>query len=520
MNIPENEASATGAPTADPHLLTDLEKRDLAIETQLTPGIVLSGGKFYLRLADSVDYKFKLANDREFRTQFARTCPPNIAPKYYDDDALLIPTDEITQRLAVVAHAEEHRFSAQQRTFDRHTSTLTHGYKMGYKGRFGVVEAMQDLNAEDWLRELFGGTDQALQGAYEWIASTHQRHVDRLAAALVLIGPPACGKSLFATCLAKTWGVSTPPQLSNALERFNGGLRSCPIWHADESLPKGLTPDRFRDLVQRREHEIELKGLEKQVLHGAPRIIVTLNQIDDFAIGVASGPDALRAVGDRLAVYQASDRVSDAARAVVQDGEARIDAIVGHLLWVQQNHEPQQQRFLGGGFGQDSTGMLTRTAAQQYPEVFEAVRAYALDPCSWENGYADSNVRRGIRFPLITKQQVLYVNCVALAERIGGRVTARDVRAALGQFFCNEADRAVRVGSFRAKYWELDADTLQSGLGVDLAPVLLGDTGTRTPEAFAKVRALALESYDDQPLTAETERLINSLDPDDTEVLH
>lgn len=238
-----------------------------------------------------------------------------------------------------------------------------------------------DARVDAWLRALAGPAYSQLAA---WIAACRQDRIDRLAAALVLVGSADIGKTLFARACAGLWGETEPPRADLLVSRFNADLKRCPIVLDEEATLIGsgqLSTKAFRDLIQRTERSLEPKGRERFQQLGALRLIVPCNGLGDLRFNDVSGPAVVDAVSDRLAIVDASDR-EGACRAPLASLRAPggwlvdLPRIVAHFAWLADTAALPDERFLG------STG---RTAAAQavlsshvarYAEVFEGLAAF------------------------------------------------------------------------------------------------------------------------------------------------
>jgi hypothetical protein len=195
-----------------------------------------------------------------------------------------------------------------------------------------------------------------------WIASCAQRHINRLSAALVLIGSADVGKSLFSCAVAGLWSAVTPPAASLLVKQFNGELTKCAIVCDEEAQlfgSKQLSTKRFRDLTQSTERSIELKGLETFTLRGALRVIVPCNEVSDLRFTDLGGPDIVTAVIDRLCVINCKPRALECKAALERlrlPGGWVCDRnrVTGHMAWLCETVELPAERFLGAGAGADS----------------------------------------------------------------------------------------------------------------------------------------------------------------------
>ncbi len=97
-----------------------------------------------------------------------------------------------------------------------------------------VIEPKFDHDVEAWLRAL--ARDEArLAALKEWITSTRQDAIRRLATCLLVIGPHTIGKTLLAIVSARLWGASSPVPLNHVVKQFNASMTRTPVVLDDEA---------------------------------------------------------------------------------------------------------------------------------------------------------------------------------------------------------------------------------------------------------------------------------------------
>lgn len=199
-----------------------------------------------------------------------------------------------------------------------------------------------------WL-ELLGG--QYLEHLHTWIAALTD--LDRVCAALVLIGPKSAGKSMLAHGLARLWSTRGPTPMSEAFNHFNGELMHNPLVLADEALPtdyKGRTlTTELREHIQARRRVINAKYQLQRTLLGATRNIIASNNDHILATNEDLSPYDLAAVAARYFTLRLDD--TPGAYLETQDtwGEGWVDndMIAEHALWLRDNHKwESQERFI------------------------------------------------------------------------------------------------------------------------------------------------------------------------------
>lgn len=419
--------------------------------------IIRANGDFYLRTPDRGTFDWKLTSALDLRTKMVNLFGRENATVVTHQDGEFVGAEKICEVYARVADRTIHDYTSPATTFDLLASTLRVGLPAA------TPRADYDPRIEHWLTELAGGTQEGRAELYDWIGSTTREYIHRPAAALVIVGARDAGKSLFMLALAATWGV-LPVKLANAIERFNGALLSSPFWHADERMPEEMTEACFREIVPERTRLVEPKGREKVELHGCGRLVFTLNSVDDLHVGAAKGADALDAVVGRIAFFDCSGRRRELLAA--QDtfrkpGSWDLDlpAMVGHMRWVQENHKPREQRFLGARL--DSTAaraVVLNQSTRQAEALLEALCEYLANPAAWECEYKPNGQYSfaGRAYPVVTQDGGLYI----WPSEICARLRLRDVRA-LEPILAHGRTR-IRFGLFQGSYRKVDLEKLVS----------------------------------------------------------
>jgi hypothetical protein len=375
------EPEIVAGPTAAE--LAGLDRRSLIVR--------VSDTSYLLRHPSAATYDLKVSSGNGLRVELQRRFVDAGLPlDLLDDKGAMLPNDDILRNYCMNAHAVVYDYSVSSTTFDQRSSLLRVGIAMGRLADLRVIEPEYNEAVELWLYTLAGGEDAALIDLYDWIASTDQQYINHPSTALVLQGPPSIGKTQFARGLAMTWGCSEPVDLAISLDRFNGALRSCPIWFADEAMPKDLDQATFRRLIQAQERQIEPKGQERYLLSGCSRNVFAVNDLRDIAISAnGANQDSIRATAARLSIYEACpERVCVAALLAIAGGEQVAErlAIARHLRSIQRDEKPKAQRFYGArtsAANEDgsekpsaATVHLLTGALQKFPLVANALAEY------------------------------------------------------------------------------------------------------------------------------------------------
>lgn len=430
--------------------------------------IVRADGVYYLRHPQQDVYALRLKDDPalklELRRQFGDS---NTVLNLIDTVGRPYPVENIMAWYGCNAHTVQKTFAIDGTRFEFNTATLSIGHSM-----LSPALAAFDDATHAWLTELAGGAEHVEQ-LYEWIAATDQRHIEKTAAAIAVVAKADTGKSLFARLLAMTWDSRNAVKLSNAVQQFNGSLQLCPIWHADEEMPKDLTGHDFRDLVASTDRLIEPKGKEKMQLIGAPRIVITVNEIDDIRLRGANGPDAVKAIADRFAIFYPTSRTSEALARLRLPGRQAVDKerMTRHLRWIQCEIAPSEQRFLGAQHGDSTEAELPilQAAMQLLPQLFELLESYLAEPNDLEKTYHTEDRQfstGGQRFPVMTQSGDIYVRPTELGKLLN--IDPTRIEYSLRPFLDGKESRQFCFGSYRGRYRRLNLDRLISATGADV----------------------------------------------------
>ncbi len=319
-----------------------------------------------------------------------------------------------------------------------------------------------DADADAWLRALAGAHYPRLEA---WLASCAQRYIDRLAACLVIVGPPSIGKSMIADACAATWGAAPPPMLL-MVRQFNGQLLDCPIVCDEEAQLFGsreLSTKAFRDMAQADERGVEKKHQERVALVGAQRYVVPCNELSDIRFADLGGGDVVRALEDRLLVIDAADRAATCHAALERlrlpdSFKVDLPRIAAHVAWIGATVDLPVERFVGAG-GAAGAAVL-RGHVREHEELFDTLDV-------WLDGV---DAGRG---PWYALDGALYVSRHDLATALEQRGRGWDlprVTRALEPF--GRGSMRVRVGGARPRVWAVDASALASAGACDASALV------------------------------------------------
>ncbi len=278
--------------------------------------------------------------------------------------------DEIATEYGTVAEDVQFDLRAQRSTFDPDTRVLTVA-----PCRLRNITPRFHPEIAEWLRLMTGDCHDV---ALTWIAAVTR--LDKICSALVLIGPPGCGKTLLAIGLSRLWSEHGPTTLAQAFANFNDSLLKSPLCFADEQLPKDFRgyaqTGQLREHVQAMVRPLKKKFLPDASLVGATRTIVAANSDAVFASKDVLTANDIEAIADRLLYVEAlvAGKTFLAGRDVSAWVES--DLIAEHALWLRDHHKwVPEGRFL---IARRTGGIGRRLAVQS--GIQSAV-------CEWLVGY-------------------------------------------------------------------------------------------------------------------------------------
>lgn len=417
--------------------------------------IILADGEYYLRRPDSQTYQWRLDSHEALRIELARQFgTANETVFTHDHEGKPLPIADLMLVYGSNAHNIVYDYSTAETTWDPTTSTLLIGTP------FASHDPQIDEDVHAWCEAIAGDN---IGDFYDWIAACKRECINNPAAALVIVGPRGAGKGVIATALAASWGAFPVP-LRNVITRFNGSILRCPIWHADEEMPQGMSDAVFRDVVQARERLVERKGQEMVPLRGCGRLIFTLNEADDMRLGGLEGGDAIEAVIDRITYYDIRERIDQIRaaldRLMLEPGRVDLARIVRHFRAVQLL-DPRPQRFLGApAQNRAAAQLIAAQVAGRADDVLEKLVDYLHNPKAWEDGYhIDARpYPTGDRYPVVTKELRLWVNPSELAIKMGLRPA--DVKRSIKPFVYARDEITFGNRRLRGRYWAIDIDRL------------------------------------------------------------
>jgi len=212
--------------------------------------------------------------------------------------------------------------------------------------------------------------------------------------------------------------------------------------------------------VPARSRLVEPKGREKVELRGCGRLVFSINSVHDLHIGTSQGPDAVDAVAGRIAFFDCSGRKEQILEAQERFRLPNYDLdmmlMVAHLRWVQVNHSPRPQRFLGARLNNTAArALVLQQSVRNLEGLLDGIAEYLHDPYAWEKDYRPTSgyVLPGRAFPLVVQGSKLMV----WGSELAGRMNCKEHHRALDAI-CKQGRKQLRFGLFRGSYREIDAE--------------------------------------------------------------
>lgn len=242
-----------------------------------------------------------------------------------------------------------------------------------------VTLPVHDPDVADWL-ELVAGSPGLHDLLLAWIAWAAPPKLAGVTPALVLVGAPDTGKSLFAQGIARAGGTDGCAPLSQALQKFAGVIATNPYVFSDEGLPRGShgqpMTEEFRELATKSQHVIEQKGMNaRQPVRGGVRIMLAANRTDRLFAnrGNLDGND-VAALIRRLIVIDVSSKGSPRALELSRRARAlgahendprRLERVAAHMRWIQvtRTDAPEPRPYAGELHGALRSGSDAAQAA-------------------------------------------------------------------------------------------------------------------------------------------------------------
>ena len=138
-------------------------------------------------------------------------------------------------------------------------------------------------------------------------------YLDDTLAALAFLGPPGCGKGLFASACARLWSEDGPTDADDAFGNWNDGILRCPLIFADEKLPttwqgRDLSAE-IRKVLGARTTPIRRRFMPIVAARGCVRMFLAANNDSILSFSHASTEDDIQAISERFYVVRL-DRAS------------------------------------------------------------------------------------------------------------------------------------------------------------------------------------------------------------------
>lgn len=207
--------------------------------------------------------------------------------------------------------------------------------------------------------------------------------LNALLPALVLHGRKSGGKTFLAKCLASPWSKDNEPApatLKNMLSDHPDGILRCPVVLADEHIPrdrqnKPRTED-LRELITKKEHEVNPKYGRKYSIYGYVRVVCTVNDLKLLAGEDAESKHAQEASIDRFFLLSFPDTSREFLEHLPHDRKTEWlnGSFAEHMFYLQQS------RSVGAPTGR---WRVQPTGGEQLAETLAFSTYRADNVCSW-----------------------------------------------------------------------------------------------------------------------------------------
>jgi len=218
------------------------------------------------------------------------------------------------------------------------------------------LEPKHDPEVEEWLQLLAGHKFDRL---CDWLATC--TWLRECAPAVFLMGASGAGKNLFASGVARLWGVAGFTPAEHALGQFNAAVTECPLVYADEHVPENWkgeprTED-LRALITTNTFKINQKNRPLVTCYGSARVVIGANNFGVISRKADFTPEDAQALADRFILINVGTKEHSPARDfLIQKGGAvwgesvvKGDRLARHALWLRDQVESGVRSFTRGG---------------------------------------------------------------------------------------------------------------------------------------------------------------------------
>lgn len=312
-------AAAAGVP------LEDFQKR----------WIVVKGGSFYFFVDGA--YRGPYSKDEAKMEAHIALSPATSAGLQLEEMTIahgVVPrsAQALAEKYGLVANSIVVDLTAQASSFDAVTRTL---YEAPCPRR-----KLKPKFHRKWDKFLRLGFGLSFEQGELWIA--YLPDLTRPLAALLLEGPPGCGKSLIAKAAAHLWTENQPTPLEAVMGSFNSALMQCPLVLADETMPKDNRgrprTAELREIIQADTRTLRRKYLPDATIKGAIRVVITSNNKH-----VLDGEEMLtqwdvEAITSRIIHIEMQEAAADYLKSLhLCPGTGVEDELAEHFLWIAEN---------------------------------------------------------------------------------------------------------------------------------------------------------------------------------------
>ncbi len=267
---------------------------------------------------------------------------------------------EVMRRFGTVIDSSEY-------SLDTRTTRLEDGQLKVAVAKQANIFPKYHPHVNEWLTYLGGAYSEKL---LDWLSFF--LCLSRPCAALYLHSLAGVGKSLLIYGLAKLWVYGQPIRAIQAFRNFNSEITQTPFIAADETFPtangRPMTEE-FRDILQRRNHPVEFKGLEPVPATGAVRMVIAANNPAIIRPTAQETHDAFIALDERIFAIKPDVAARKFLESLTEDQRYEMAnyEIAEHVRWLYENRKAAPQgRFMVTGGDPIMTRMMVSTGLRTH----------------------------------------------------------------------------------------------------------------------------------------------------------
>lgn len=292
-------------------------------------------------------------------------------------------------------------------------------------------------------------------------------------AALSIVGPARCGKTLLGAGLAECFTGTNHVPGDVLVSRFNAALLDSPIIWVDEGKPtKGDFDfaDQFRKVVSGGGLSIEKKGLERIPMDNVHRVVLTANntKLLTSVIGTDARTDLdMGAISERITHFDAmvsGQRAADFLHSIggrkgthgwIKGDEPSLDIVAKHFLWIYEELERDDRGLIKRPSGQRL--LCQGKASTEIMHTAQALSGYTPEVVAFLNRHINSKKNN---FAVYDGEHVYIRHQALVGAMMEERHNRNAVQAAIAAIFSPAPKKTIRPkGASPAKWKQCDGKT-------------------------------------------------------------